>query len=449
VADYIELDLITDADTLQAAGEERLLELAPAGYTIDPLIQWMLAAVGRMAAEIAVLAGDVPDEIFQTFGQKVLGIDPYVETSATGTVEFTLSDDDGHTIEAGAQIDIDGVGFQTTTDLVVAPGDTTGQVGVVAVIAGSDGSNLTGADVTLISPTYIWVDSVTVVGATGNGTDGEDPSAYLDRLADELPALSPKAILIQDYAAIARADEEVARALAIDNLIPPSTTAEGAVTVAVLGAGGGLVSGGGKTRVEAALEAGRVLNIDVHVIDPTVTPIDVIWAGVARDGFDPATVEAEGNAALAALLSAARWGIPPGGLDTEWTDEATLTRFDLIGELYKVNGLRHVTSVTLGRAIPVTMSATTDNATSTAHGLALNDPVVLHLTGGAPLVNGTIYYARDIATNIFRVSTTPGGAAIPIDTDATGTVSKVATADVALTGPAAIPSLNSVAGDVT
>jgi hypothetical protein len=459
VPDFIELDLTTDADTLQQAGEDRFAELAPDGYTIDVLFTWLLAAVARIAAEVAVLAGDVPDEIFQTFGQKVLRIDAHTDTAATGLVEFTLTDSDGHTVPAGAQIDIDGVGFQTTADLTIAMGDTTGQVGVIAVVAGADGSGLTGLEVTLISPTYVWVDSVALIGQTQGGRDGESPQEYVDRLADELPTLSPKAILIDDFAAIARVDDEVVRALAIDNYVPAGPggipaadpAAEGAVTVAVLADGGATVSTDGKARVQAALQDGRVLNLDVHVIDPTVTPVDVTFVATARAGSDPAAVEAEAEAAIAAFLSAERWGVPPGANLTEWVDEPTVKANDLIGELYKVDGLRHVTSLTLGRARNVTIAAATDTATSTAHGYSNGDEIVFdNLVGGAPLVNGTHYFARDITANTFKIAATSGGAAIDITTDATaGKVSKVTTGDVALDGPAAVPAANAVRGTVT
>jgi hypothetical protein len=72
-------------------------------------------------------------------------------------------------------------------------------------------------------------------------------------------------------------------------------------------------------------------------------------------------------------------------------------------------------------SIAATANTGTDLITATNHGLAANDAVVL--SGGtapSPLVLGTTYYARDIAGNDFKLSATPGGAAIDLTTAGSG-----------------------------
>lgn len=294
-----------------------------------------------------MLSGIVPLTIFQTLGEKILRVPTLQATSATGTATFTFTGTAGYTVDAGAVIEIDGIDFETTVDLVVAPGPTTGDVPIVAQIAGAAGSGISG-DAVLISPTYLFVDSVEIASPTTGGLDGETGQGYIDRLPDEIPTFSSKAILIEDFAAIARADLEVFRALAIDNFVPPSTTGvEGAVTVALMDSSGAPVSSGAKTRVENALEGGRVLNLDVHVIDPAATQVDVDFTATAFPGYDPAAVEAEAIAAIQTFLAPVTWGVPPGGDPELWVDETTLRRNDLMGALYKVEGIRHVVSLTL------------------------------------------------------------------------------------------------------
>jgi len=59
--------------------------------------------------------------------------------------------------------------------------------------------------------------------------------------------------------------------------------------------------------------------------------------------------------------------------------------------------------------------ASTDVFSVPGHGYVANDPVVFY--GGtvpAGLTEGTIYYARDVTTNTFKVAATAGGAAIDI-----------------------------------
>ena len=72
-------------------------------------------------------------------------------------------------------------------------------------------------------------------------------------------------------------------------------------------------------------------------------------------------------------------------------------------------------------SIAATAASGTDLITATNHGLVANDAVVL--SGGtapSPLVLGTTYYARDIAGNDFKLSATPGGAAIDLTTNGSG-----------------------------
>jgi hypothetical protein len=349
MADYLDLDLGSlDAEEVRQQGRDYMTAQAPAGWVINPWLDWLLGAVARMSVLVLTLAGQVPRAIFKAFLTDILGIPIAEATAATGNVTVHASATAGGTLPAGAQIDIDGVGFVTTaaTPTIAAAG--TASVPVQAVITGGDGSGLTGIDVTLIAPTTVWVDAITLNAPTIGGSDGETDDEFVNRGADELPTLSPKAILIEDAAAIARADIEVFRALAIDNLVPPSTTGvAGAITVAIMAADGGNVSGPGKTRVETALEAGRILAIDAHVIDPTQNAMKVSFTATARAGYDPTATAAEAKQAIQDFLSPLGWGVPPGDNGSSWTDEPTVVCNDLFGVLYSVPGIRHVSALTL------------------------------------------------------------------------------------------------------
>jgi hypothetical protein len=68
-----------------------------------------------------------------------------------------------------------------------------------------------------------------------------------------------------------------------------------------------------------------------------------------------------------------------------------------------------------------TVSAT-DRITSTAHGLAENDPVqfVQLVNGSGNVAVGTQYYIRDVTANDFKLSTTPGGSVLTIGASGAG-----------------------------
>jgi hypothetical protein len=344
--DYLDLSITTDAVQLYADGVEAIQSQAPPGWEPSAIESWLLSAVARMAVEVAVLAGQVPLTIFTYFGQSVLRIPALEATAAGGAVTFTLTDTLGHTIPAATQIDLQGVGFVTLTDLVVPAGQATGTTAIQAVETGSASSGLSGpAD--LIAPTLVFVDAISVPSVTTGGTDGETGEEYADRLADELPTLSPKAILIEDFERIARRHPAVARAMAIDNFIPPATTdAEGAVTVAVQDSAGADPGASVRGAISDDLEANRVANLAVAVIPPNYTRIDVRFTARCYPDYDPATVEAAAEQAVLDFLNPARWG-QHGNDPVEWTDTPVLARNDLLWVVRDVEGVSRVETLTL------------------------------------------------------------------------------------------------------
>lgn len=346
--DYHDLQLSANPEEIRQDAVDWITDHAPAGFVITPLLDWLISAAARMASLIVVLASRVPKAIVQIVGEQLLGVTVLEATAATGTVEFTAVDTDGHTVPEGSQLDIQGRAFITVAPAIIPAASTTATAPIMAVDAGADGSGLTGP-AELISPPLIWLAGVELQGTTIGGVDGETPDEYVERFADETPTLSTKAILIRDFEALARRDLEVARALAIDNFVPPSTTGvAGAVTVALVTAEGTAVSSAARARVEATLEEDRALNLDVHVIDPTFTDVDVAFTITARAGYDTAAVADEAEAAIAEFLSPARWGLPPESDQDAWVDEPIVVRNDLIGVLYDVPGVRHVSALTVG-----------------------------------------------------------------------------------------------------
>ncbi|MEJ7824919.1 MAG: baseplate J/gp47 family protein [Solirubrobacteraceae bacterium] len=350
--EYLDLDLDADPERLRDDAQEWLLAQAPPGYVIDPLTDWILSAVARLAVEIIVLTGQVPLSIFQRFGTEVLRIPALTATSATGTVTVTAVNSTADRIlEAGAQIIVGDIGFVTQADLLITTGNLAGQAAIVAIDPGANGSGIPPGPAELESPTYTWVESVQLVTLTTGGVDGETGQEYADRLADEVPTLSAKAILIKDFEVLARRDLEVWRALAIDNYDPgppAATNVPGAVTIAVQSVSGEPVSTAAKTRVTSDLEAGRVLALAVYVINATYTNINVAFVGQSHAGYDPAAVNAEGQAALRDFLHPAVYGRPSGAAATEWINEPTIRINDLMGVLYRVPGIRHVNGITIG-----------------------------------------------------------------------------------------------------
>jgi hypothetical protein len=85
-----------------------------------------------------------------------------------------------------------------------------------------------------------------------------------------------------------------------------------------------------------------------------------------------------------------------------------------------------------------TVVAATDLFTSAGHTLADGDPVTVSSTGTlpAPLAPVTVYYARDVAGDDFKLASTPGGVAIDITNTGTGVHTVQEVSRVAISAPA-------------
>lgn len=352
MAGYVDYSLTVDVDAIVAAAVAQLQTAL--GVTLnegDPAVA-LLEAIALRNAETRLITVDVAAAAFADFGRKIVAVQQIAAAPATVASTWTAVDDSGYTIAAGTRVayPVTGdrsIGFEVVTETTIDPGDTeaTG-VQLAALVAGEAANDLAAGPVTLLDP-LVWVSSVVTTATTSGGVDAELDSEYLDRLAQTLQLLTRVPVIAEDYAVMARSVAGVHRALVV-NLYDADTStpdAPGHTTVIPVDEDGEALDAPTKAEVEALLTADdmRALNVEVHVEDPTPVAIEVDFAADAKDGYDPAVVEAAGIAVLNAALDPGAWA--GGGEDPpEWRAEHTVYVNDLIGLLYdQVTGIEHVT----------------------------------------------------------------------------------------------------------
>jgi hypothetical protein len=450
MAEPISVPIETDPDEIAAIGFDFIESLVPGWNRArgDAMSQH-IAAVARMIAEGRETASDVPTTILRYLGRWVDELLPVDALPAQTTATVTALDNAGYAIPDGTRFVVRTSGdsgeiFVAVGTVTIPPLSTStaaGEVVLVAEVEGAAGSGLPiDSDVEPVDA-LAWISSVVLTAVTTGGRDAETDEQYITRWIAHrrLAHISPTRAA--DSAAVLLAlVPGIGRALALDGYNPATATYnnEKYVTVAVADVTGEPVSGTVKTQSQALLESLRLLNSVAPVIDPTYTTIDVSTAFGTHPGFDPDGVESAVISALTAYLSPAAWGTPTDADVTSWAVKTHARYLELAAVIDRVEGVDEITALTLGRVLQVTGLASTDVLTSTAHGLLLDYPVVFAgLTGGAPLVAGTTYFARDITANTFKVAATAGGAAINVTTDLTaGTIRSLRPNDVPLAGPA-------------
>lgn len=357
MAGYVRPPVVTDIDQVIQNALDRLTTLAPGWVPQEGHLEvWLIEVLGRMVAEGRDVASIVFDDIFKYYGQSLLGVETISSAPATASTTWTMVDDQGYTIPENTIVAFRTAGdtlipFRTIAEIVVPPGDvstTIGEVIIEAVEPGVAGNDLGPAGVELVDA-LAFVDTIVATLATSGGVDEEDTETYLDRLADELRLLSPRPILPDDFATLARRVVGVHRALAIDGYDPgppPTNDNERMVTVAVVDESGAAVSLAVRNAVAAYLEDQREVNFVVHVIDPTYTVIDVDFTITVRDLYVAADVIAAAEATVADYLDPGNWG---GGGESppEWRSDGIVRYLEVAQVINAVDGVDFITALTV------------------------------------------------------------------------------------------------------
>lgn len=283
-----------------------------------------------------------PDRAFEGL---LIGLGVSRDPGARPLVPLTVTVIDGpaQTLPAGTRLlwtPPDGSGdIQLSVLEAVAfnAGVTSMPVSAVGVSETSDLNGLTGGPARFID-SVPYVESIAVGQATG-GRDPEDSAAYRSRGALRLSRLTSTLVEPEQFRAATLEDPDVARAFVLENYNPDAGSGApgdhpGHTTVSARGAGGAALTSDKLAAVDAALTAEAYALLSVHVVNSTVTPVNVTATLVRSAGYSDSDVQANAVAALTAYLNP----------DT-WPYSQTVYRNELIALLDGVPGVERVASL--------------------------------------------------------------------------------------------------------
>jgi hypothetical protein len=318
------------------------------------LVDMVLRVTAAMAAIGAENAASVIPDIFQYFG-KLAKVPPIRARPAMATVRFTVQDAaGGYVIEGGTPVGLktstmeDAIGFTTGSDLTIAVGATTGEIGVIATEAGADANNL---DTIIRADSYPFIIGVELLAPSSNGLDEELTEDYLNRLSLELETWTKTPIIESNFAVLAPSLPGIYRAAAWENYNPADDTTgnEKYVTVCPIDVNGAAVSVELKNALQNLLLGLRETNFICPVIDPTPNVIDVSYLATVDPSFDIPSVEAAVQTALAELLNPARWGMPARrSVVPVWKNTKTVTINQVIQTIQAALGGNDSSNVRIG-----------------------------------------------------------------------------------------------------
>jgi hypothetical protein len=239
---YVNVPVVTDSQTLIQNALNNVATTLPGWIPREGNLEvLLLEEFANMVSEAATVASNVPDTIFQYFGQLV-GITPNMGTQAEIYTTWTLinvAPTGGVVIPAGTVAGFYYQGtayqYQLEADLTFSAGSSTStNVKMQAVYVGS-AYNIAANAVTsggvnslylalatpnsLVSNLLVTDSSFTNTGLIA-GVDAESDTAYMNRLSAELALLAPRPITATDYAQLSQNVTGVFRALSIDGFNP-------------------------------------------------------------------------------------------------------------------------------------------------------------------------------------------------------------------------------------
>jgi hypothetical protein len=350
VSEYVDLALYDkDPETLLAQAlsdaTAKFPGFAPRAGSAERVL---LETLSLPASELIFALNRLPGAVTQVL-LRLFGVERDEGTAPVATATFTLSDDLGHTVPAGTRLrldlgeDADAIIFTTDAALVVGAGNLTGTVAITGDRPTDEANGTaTGTDLALID-SISFVAGAELATPVANGSSPESDVDWLDRGVIRLRRLVTTLVHPAHFTSAALEEADVDRATTLDNYDPGQAGDPGDhvghVTVAVLGANGAALSGPRKLEIEADLEEIALANLDVHVVDPTITPVDVTATVVRTVTADSATVDAAVVAAIEAYLDPASWPFAK-----------TVRRNELIALIDGVAGVDYVDTLTVPAA---------------------------------------------------------------------------------------------------
>lgn len=304
----------------------------------------LLESQALITAELVYAVNRLPSAVLDAL-LTLYGLEPDPGTPATGSVTFTTSAATDVLVPAGTRLRLiydngdSSVDLLTDADLLIVAGAGEGTTAVTAVENTAAINGLTG-DLELVD-SVVAIDTVALVAGMTGGTDPEDSAAYQARGANLFRRLVSTLVLPEHFTAAALEDPAVARATTLDLYNPDAGSGApgdhpGHVTVAASAPAGDPLTPEATTALVASLEEKAHAALEVHVIAPTITDVDVTTTITATAGAVAADVEAAVEQAITDYLDPDRW---------EWG--GTVYRNELIALIDGVDGVDRVVDVTI------------------------------------------------------------------------------------------------------
>lgn len=306
----------------------------------------LLESLALETAETIVAINRLPGAVVQAV-MLLAGVSRDYGAAPTATATITVGDANGYTIPGGTRLYLPMEDGSTVTFLIeppgltIAAGQTSGTCSIIGDAFTADANGTPSGTRMVMADPVPYIDTVTLASAVADGRSPETDEQWRDRGVKRLSRLSDALVVPRHFEAAALETTGVARAVGIDLWDPTASGSNpgdnpGHMTVAVLGDGGAALSTSAKDSIRTDMENRAVAVLVVHVIDVTVTTVNLTADVHLLPGFDA-------TATKNAIVSALQKYVDP----LTWAWGGTIRRNEVISLVDQVAGVDYVINVTI------------------------------------------------------------------------------------------------------
>lgn len=350
-SEYVDLTVYdvqpsTVYDNAVAYAQVAVPEWTPiAGSIEDAVIQ----AGAYLASYLGGAINRVPDGVLEGL-LKLFGIERNVGEAPTGYVQITTIDNSGYTIPAGTRVGyLDTTNpdntvlytFDTTEDLSISAGSTTGTVGISGTALVQYPALTTGTTLQLFS-SVSYINTVTLFGNLSIGADPETDKEYIARSVAKLNSYTTALVTatqIQQY--ILASYPNAYRAKVYNRLNSTNdnasvTATNGYATIYVAKSGGASLTATEMTAIQTDVANRTVAGLTIGIKPPNIVPITATTTVTMKAGYSNGTVSSNVSTALSLYLHPDYWN---------W--DGTIYQNELISLIDQVEGVDRVVSLSI------------------------------------------------------------------------------------------------------
>lgn len=280
----------------------------------DSIENMLLEAMALEVAESIMAINRLPGAIVVAL-MKMYGVERSEGNAAKTSVKFRAVDSFGYTVPGGTRFAVDvededdPLIFVTDNPVVIPNGSMEAEITATAVTFTDAANEIPAGTIVTVIDSITFLETATLASPVVGGSGPESDEQWFSRGVQRLRRLVDTLVVPEHFRAAALENSLVQKVKVLDLYNPsgnPVTPAPGNVTLVVYGPSR-VLTAAEREALRSGLQERSIASLGVHVIDPTIVPVNVTTSVKPFAGYSTTEVQNAVSAAIASYLSPLNW----------------------------------------------------------------------------------------------------------------------------------------------